>query len=53
MTGEAPATRLTLVVTGATAGIGRAVATRLAQAGHRLILAGRDRTDITTQLTTP
>jgi len=43
MTREAPTRGRTVVVTGATSGIGRAVAVRLAQAGHRLILTGRDR----------
>ncbi|MEY9933542.1 retinol dehydrogenase-12 [Catenulispora sp. GP43] len=33
----------TIVVIGATSGIGRACALRLADAGHRLILVGRDR----------
>ena len=32
------------VVTGATGGIGRWIALRLAQAGHRVVLVGRDRT---------
>ena len=32
------------IVTGATGGIGRWIALRLAQAGHRVVLVGRDRT---------
>jgi NAD(P)-dependent dehydrogenase (short-subunit alcohol dehydrogenase family) len=42
MTGGRRTTERTVVLTGATSGIGRAVATRLAQASHRLILTGRD-----------
>jgi hypothetical protein len=42
MTGGRRTTEGTVAVTGATSGIGRAVATRPAQASHRLILTGRD-----------
>lgn len=37
-------TRKTIVITGASDGIGAAAARRLAPAGHRLLLVGRDRT---------
>src|SRR6266478_571299 len=37
-----------ILVTGASGGIGRAVCTRLAQAGHSLVLAARDETRLRT-----
>lgn len=43
MSGQPDAARRTIVLVGATSGIGRACATQLAAAGHRLILIGRDR----------